>query len=260
MMSKKCIPILLLSLVLVLAGSFAVFADEADEAAAAESVTDEAVPEDTAETEAEGSSVIVTNNIMQMWEQEGNDMASGPSLIAALIGQASADPDAPGIASAVIGRWENGEVDLPSNDEDTTDYALNYYLALLAEIQAQTEAQAAQAGAAQLAAVDTTPVTDASGRELIPLGTFAVTKYCACSICSGGSGLTASGKRPRANHTIAADTRLYPFGTQLMINGIIYTVEDTGGSVKGNTVDIYVDNHSEAVSYGTHYADVYLVK
>ena len=44
-----------------------------------------------------------------------------------------------------------------------------------------------------------------------------------------------------------------PFGTQLMINGHVYTVEDRGTSY--GHVDIYFDNHQDAVNFGMQYAD-----
>ena len=45
----------------------------------------------------------------------------------------------------------------------------------------------------------------------------------------------------------------YPFGTQLMINGKLYTVEDRGDSEIENNihrVDIYVPNHQQALNLG----------
>ena len=45
----------------------------------------------------------------------------------------------------------------------------------------------------------------------------------------------------------------YPFGTKVMIDGIIYTVEDRGGSGIENDlhrIDIYVPDHNEALRLG----------
>ena len=92
------------------------------------------------------------------------------------------------------------------------------------------------------------------------LGTYTVTGYCSCSICSGGSGLTYSGTVPKANHTISADLSVHPIGTKLMIDGIVYTVEDMGSGVNGNHIDIYFDTHAEAVAFGTQKRDVYAVE
>ena len=54
-------------------------------------------------------------------------------------------------------------------------------------------------------------------------------------------GLTASGKMVQPSHTIAADGR-FPFGTKILIDDIVYVVEDRGGLIYDNRVDIYVEN------------------
>ena len=46
-----------------------------------------------------------------------------------------------------------------------------------------------------------------------------------------------------------------PFGTQLLINGNVYTVEDLGTPY--GHVDIFFDSHSDALAFGLQYADVY---
>lgn len=91
------------------------------------------------------------------------------------------------------------------------------------------------------------------------LGTFTITGYCGCSKCSGSHGLTYSGTVPTANHTISADLNLFPLGTKLKIDGIIYTVEDKGSAVKGKTLDIYYDTHDEALAKGRYSAEVFLM-
>ena len=48
-----------------------------------------------------------------------------------------------------------------------------------------------------------------------------------------------------------------PFGTKLLINGTVYTVEDLGTPY--GHVDIYCGSHSEALSFGLQSADVYQV-
>lgn len=88
------------------------------------------------------------------------------------------------------------------------------------------------------------------------LGNFTLTAYCNCAQCCGTAGnLTASGTVPTAGHTVAMAG--VPFGTQLSINGNIYTVEDLGTPY--GHVDIYFDSHSDALSFGLQYADVYQV-
>lgn len=88
------------------------------------------------------------------------------------------------------------------------------------------------------------------------LGNFTLTAYCNCAQCCGTAGnLTASGTVPAAGRTVAMAG--VPFGTQLMINGNVYTVEDLGTPY--GHVDIYFDNHSDALSFGLQYAEVYQV-
>lgn len=83
-------------------------------------------------------------------------------------------------------------------------------------------------------------------------------KYCACAICCDFyTGITASGAHVQANHTIAAPSWL-AFGTWIEIQSDIpgvsgyYKVEDRGGAIKGDRLDIYVDNHNEADAFGIH--------
>lgn len=89
------------------------------------------------------------------------------------------------------------------------------------------------------------------------LGNFKLTAYCACNNCCGAyaNGITASGTTPVQGRTVA----MYgvPFGTQLLINEQVYTVEDRGTAY--GHVDVYFNNHSEALQFGLQYADVYKV-
>ena len=92
------------------------------------------------------------------------------------------------------------------------------------------------------------------------LGEFQVTGYCSCTICCGEKEerLTKSETVPRASHTIAADPSVIPLGTRIVIDDVIYTVEDTGKAVKGMRLDIFFDSHEEAVRYGRKEKYVYL--
>lgn len=86
------------------------------------------------------------------------------------------------------------------------------------------------------------------------LGTFTLTAYCNCAQCCGTAGnLTASGTVPTAGRTVAMAG--VPFGTQLLINGTVYTVEDLGTPY--GHVDIYCSSHSEALAFGLQSAEVY---
>ena len=86
--------------------------------------------------------------------------------------------------------------------------------------------------------------------KLRSLGTFKITGYCPCS----------SGKRATAGRTIAADTSKLPMGTKVVINGHTYTVEDVGGGVRGNHIDMFFSSHSAALQWGVRYVEVFVAR
>ena len=118
------------------------------------------------------------------------------------------------------------------------------------------------------------PVTYPIDREpdnLWSIGEFKITAYCPCEKCCGywatvrpadenGEPIvyTASGKIAVQGVTVAADTSILPFGTVLVIGGHEYTVQDRGGMVKGNHVDIYFDSHEAAKEWGTQYMEIFV--
>lgn len=90
--------------------------------------------------------------------------------------------------------------------------------------------------------------------------TYKITAYCSCSKCCGKStGRTASGTRATAGRTVAASSK-FAFGTKLNIGGHIYTVEDRGGAISGNRIDIYVNSHAAALQWGVKYLPVSVAK
>lgn len=87
------------------------------------------------------------------------------------------------------------------------------------------------------------------------LGNVVTSGYCNCSICCGrwAGGATASGVMPTANHTIAVDASnpTVPMGTEIIMNGVLYKVEDTGAFDRyGVDFDVYYDSHSAASAHG----------
>lgn len=101
-------------------------------------------------------------------------------------------------------------------------------------------------------------------------GVFKITAYCSCEKCCGKWAnerptdengaeivLTASGHVAEEGRTAAVDTAIIPFGTVLIIDGHEYTAEDSGGTVKGNVIDLYFLSHEKAVEYGVEYKEVY---
>lgn len=106
-------------------------------------------------------------------------------------------------------------------------------------------------------------------QEWKTLGEFKITAYCSCVRCcsiwaknrpldENGKEIvyTASGERAEAGKTIAVDTSVIPFGTEVRIGDTVYTAQDTGSAVKGNVIDIYFDSHEDAVKHGAKYLEV----
>lgn len=78
------------------------------------------------------------------------------------------------------------------------------------------------------------------------------TAYCPCVKCCGkDDGITATGVKAEARHTIAADPEFLPYGTELLFDCNTWVVEDCGGMIKGkNRIDIFFDTHEEALKFG----------
>lgn len=115
----------------------------------------------------------------------------------------------------------------------------------------QVQAKTTSRGTTTVRKIGTTTATS---------GTYKITAYCACSKCCGKStGITASGTKATAGRTIAAPST-FAFGTKLEIDGKTYVVEDRGGAITGNKIDIYMDSHAEALKWGVRYMTVNIVE
>lgn len=104
----------------------------------------------------------------------------------------------------------------------------------------------------------------AGGRtyEITDMMTMEATAYCPCEICCGiySSGYTADGSRATQGHTVATSSA-YPFGTLFYIPYFdnIFEVEDRGGAIQGNRIDIYYDTHDQALGFGRRDITVYVI-
>ena len=86
--------------------------------------------------------------------------------------------------------------------------------------------------------------------------------FTATAYCTGTR--TAAGTRP--NETIvAADPNVLPLGSRIRISGLakrynrVYTVMDTGSSIRGRRIDLYMRDCNEAVKFGRRPAKVSVV-
>ena len=95
--------------------------------------------------------------------------------------------------------------------------------------------------------------------------TVHTTAYCACEKCCGRKsdssliGVTASGTKATEGRTIAVDTRIIPLGSKVVIDGFEYIAEDTGSAIKGNKIDLYMNNHEIAKEWGVQEKTVYII-
>lgn len=73
-----------------------------------------------------------------------------------------------------------------------------------------------------------------------------------------GGGRTAMGTAARVGE-IAVDPSVIPLGSNVYIEGVgARRAEDTGGNIKGNTIDIYMNTQSECISWGARYVTIYI--
>lgn len=90
------------------------------------------------------------------------------------------------------------------------------------------------------------------------VGRYRMSHFCPCRKCNGSNaGRTASGAPMTVGRTVATGME-FPFGTRLLINGTIYTVEDRG--VPNGCVDILVDSHGEANRRGVFRSEIFVWK
>ena len=96
---------------------------------------------------------------------------------------------------------------------------------------------------------------------LVQLGEFKLTAYCPCYECSGKWGnKTYTEVTCEEGRTVAADPSIFNMGDRVVINGNVYTVEDIGGAVRGNIIDIYMNEHSDTERFGVKYRNIYIIK
>ena len=109
--------------------------------------------------------------------------------------------------------------------------------------------------------------------KIISLGEYKLTAYCSCEQCCGhwatirpldedGNPIvyTANQSIAKQGVTVAADTSVLPFGTVLLIDGHEYIVQDRGGAIKGNRIDVYFESHEEALQFGVQYKEIFLLE
>lgn len=95
--------------------------------------------------------------------------------------------------------------------------------------------------------------------------TFNTSAYCSCTKCCGKTGgMTSSGVNASSWYTLAAGSS-YPLGTIVYIpyfkdkpNGGWFMVQDRGGSISNNKLDIYMGTHTQATQFGRRNLECYV--
>lgn len=93
--------------------------------------------------------------------------------------------------------------------------------------------------------------------------TFKVTAYCPCPKCCGewSDGFTFTGELAHEGVTIAADPSVLPLGTIVEIEGIGQrVVQDIGGAIEGNEIDLFFYSHEAALAFGIQYLEVTVIE
>lgn len=117
----------------------------------------------------------------------------------------------------------------------------------------------------------TIEITPTPEPQIISLGEYKLTAYCSCEKCcdhwatvrpldENGKPIvyTANMSVAKQGVTVAADTSVLPFGTVLLIDDHEYIVQDRGGAIKGNRIDVYFESHEEALQFGVQYKEIFM--
>lgn len=104
--------------------------------------------------------------------------------------------------------------------------------------------------------------------KAIPIGECVITHYCICEKCCGKTpdhpayGITKSGRKAWPWISVAVDESVIPLGSEVIIDyggGNIkhYMADDTGSAIKGNRIDVCVNDHQTALGLGIKTGKVY---
>lgn len=107
-------------------------------------------------------------------------------------------------------------------------------------------------------------VTGSDGKSYAYKSQLSMKAYCYYKGETGGTH-SATGKELRYG-MIAVDPRVIPLGTRVYIDAPgtafdgVFVAEDTGGAIKGNIIDVYMETRAKALSFGTQSVKVYILE
>ena len=105
--------------------------------------------------------------------------------------------------------------------------------------------------------------TGSGGGSGSPTENYKQVLHVEATAYSGGT-ITAMGLKPVRNpsgiSTIAVDPRVIPLGSKVFIPGYGYAIaSDTGGAIKGNIIDLYLNSAQECTNWGRRNITIYVV-
>ncbi|AST95167.1 3D domain-containing protein [Shouchella clausii] len=102
--------------------------------------------------------------------------------------------------------------------------------------------------------------TESSPKEVSTTLTVEATAYTAS--CNGCTGVTYTGIDLNANpnqKVIAVDPNVIPLGSKVYVEGYGEAIAaDIGGAIKGNKIDVFIPNESEALQFGRQEVTVHV--
>lgn len=88
---------------------------------------------------------------------------------------------------------------------------------------------------------------------------FREARYMVASAYTYTGRRTATGQQPAVG-MVAVDPSVIPLGTRLYIEGYGYAVAaDTGGSIRGNQLDLFMEDRSQCLKWGRRTVKVYIL-
>ena len=125
------------------------------------------------------------------------------------------------------------------------------------------EAKKAEEAAKNNSANSSSTLNSTSSSQPSSDGKYKKTLSMEATAYSGGT-LTAMGLKPVRDpggiSTIAVDPSVIPLGSKVYIPGYGYAIaSDTGGVIKGNIIDLYMNSHDECISWGRRQVTLHIV-
>lgn len=74
--------------------------------------------------------------------------------------------------------------------------------------------------------------------------------------------ITSTGTKPQVGRTIAVDPSVIPYGTKIYIPEFdkVFVAEDCGSAIKGNRIDIYMQDYDTCMEWGFKDITIYILE